>query len=181
MAKSDGENKESYYSKVKAENEELKEKVAWLDSESFILDSTADIRQVYSFMKRNPSSAKFIFKKYKALQPTIRELCDPDNPLYLDGVKKSLEGIVQIEDAKDDLKSLQERIGFLGRERDKLQATVDEKVKEYEDLEEKISIIRKEEESINRQKANIRTDPGLEKINSVFDSLLKITQAITDK
>ena len=54
MPKSDGENKESYYSKVKAENEELKEKVAWLDSESFLLDSSADIRQVYSFMKRNP-------------------------------------------------------------------------------------------------------------------------------
>ena len=63
MAKSDTEGKESYYSKVKQKNEELKQKVAWLDSESFLLDSTADIRQVYSFMKRNPSSAKFIYKK----------------------------------------------------------------------------------------------------------------------
>ncbi len=119
MVKSDRENGKSYYAQVKEENERLKEKVSWLDSESFLLDSSADIRQVYSFMKRNPSSAKFIFKKYKALQPTIRELCDPDNPLYLDGVKKSLEGIVQNEEAKEDLKSIQEKIGFLGRERDK--------------------------------------------------------------
>lgn len=52
---------------------ELKEKVSWLDSETFLLESSADIRQVYNFLKRNPGSAKFIYKKYKPLQPTIRE------------------------------------------------------------------------------------------------------------
>ena len=155
--------------------------VQWLDSESFLLDSTADIRQVYSFLKKKPESAKFIFKKYKALQPTIKELCDPDNPLYLDAVKSTLQDIVVIEDAKDDLKSLQERIGFLGRERDKLQATVDEKVKEFDDIEEKLKAARKEEESYNRQKANIRTDHALELIGKNLSDVDNFLKSLVDK
>lgn len=155
--------------------------VQWLDSESFLLDSTADIRQVYSFKKRNPSSAKFIYKKYKGLQPTIKELYDPDSPLYLDGVKKSLEGIVQIEDANEDLKSIQERIGFLVRERDKLQATVDEKVKEYKDFEAKLKAALIEEEQLSPQKANIRRDLALELIEKNLSDVEKFLKSLDDK
>ena len=178
MPKSDGENKESYYSKLKAENEELKNEITWFDNR-FLLYSDLDEVTMYGYLKNNPGASEFIYQKYTKLRPLIAELCDPKNPLYLPDVAENLKEIVTLERAKEDLKSIQDRIGFLGSERDKLQATVDEKVKEYENIEEKISIIRKEEESINRQKANIRTDYGLEKINSLFDSLLKITQATT--
>ena len=80
MTKTDGE---SYYSKVKQENEELRQKVAWLENDSFLLDSEVDKRQVYYYLKKNPGSAKFIYRKYRGLQPIIRELCDKENPLYL--------------------------------------------------------------------------------------------------
>ena len=108
-AKADKE-QESYYSKVKQENAELKEKVGWLDSDSFLLDSQADIRQVYIYMRKNPASARFIYQKYKPLQPTIKELCDPENPLYLDGVKKALDGIVELENDKENAERLKAEI-----------------------------------------------------------------------
>ena len=101
---------ESYYSKVKAENEALKERVAWLDNESFLLDSNADIRQVYIYMKKNPASARFIYQKYRPLQPIIKELCDKDNPLYLDGVAKALAEIVDVESDKETAEQLKAEI-----------------------------------------------------------------------
>ena len=97
---------ESYYSKVKAENEVLKERVAWLDNDSFLLDSNADIRNAYIYMKKNPASARFIYQKYKPLQPIIKEICDPENPLYLDGVKTALDGIVDLESDKENVEQL---------------------------------------------------------------------------
>ena len=136
MAKSDGENKESYYSKLKAENEELKREITWLDNK-FLLYPDVDEITVYGYLKNNPGASEFIYKKYSKLRSLIAELCDPKNPLYLPEVAENLKEIVTLENAKEDLKSIQDRIGFLGSERDKLQATVDEKVKEYNDFEEK--------------------------------------------
>ena len=57
--------------------------MAWLENDSFLLDSEVDKRQVYYYLKKNPESAKFIYRKYGGLQPIIRELCDPEDPLYL--------------------------------------------------------------------------------------------------
>ena len=111
---------ESYYGKVKAENAELKEKVGWLDNDSFLLDQDVDRRQAYIYMKKNPESAKFIFRKYKPLQPILKELCDKDNPLYLDGVAKALEGIVELENDKEDLAKIKSEITKEANELEKL-------------------------------------------------------------
>ena len=100
---------------------ELKEKVSWLDSETFLLESSADIRQVYNFLKRNPGSAKFIYKKYKPLQPTIRERCDPENPIYLEEVANNLKNVCALSNAKEDITTLQNKKSYLQNDIDLLQ------------------------------------------------------------
>ena len=181
MAKSDGEGKESYYSKVKAENEELKNKYGWLETESFLLDSQADIRNVYMFLKKNPGSAKFIYKKYKPLQSVIKELCDPENPLYLDGVKKSLEGIVQIEDSKENIQKLKQELASNRIEVEKLEKEIAERTKELDETEEMLETKKKELEDLQRARSNVKADPGLERIKAFIDEYRKLTEAIEEK
>ena len=179
VAKADKE-QESYYSKVKAENEALKERVAWLDNDSFLLDSQADIRQVYIYMKKNPGSAKFIYRKYRPLQPIIKELCDPENPLYLDGVKKALEGIVELENDKENAERLKAEIAKENHEIQLLKDELDELKAEYDTKQESVEAIKREYEEAMKQRSNIRTDAGLELIQknttdvtSFIDSLME--------
>ncbi len=51
----------------------------------------------------------------------------------------------------------------------------------YDELEENLKKIKVELNDFEKQKANIRTDMALEKINGVFDSIIKIANSITDK
>ena len=172
---------ESYYSKVKAENAELKEKVGWLDSDSFLLDSNADIRQVYVYMKKNPASARFIYQKYKPLQPIIKELCDSENPLYLDGVRKALDGIVELENDKEDLEKLKAEISKENGELEKLKDEVEQAKGEYDTIYDNLEQVKKEEQEYNKQRANIRTDPGLELIEKNTTDIREFLTAILGK
>jgi chromosome segregation ATPase len=181
MVKSNGEGKESYYTKVKVENEELKRTVAWLDSDSFLLDSSADIRQVYMFLKKYPESAKFIFKKYKSLQPVIKELCDPDNPIYLEGVKNALSGIVQFEDTKEETQKIKAELVKTKNELQKIMEETEELTKQYDEICDKVNGAKKELEEKERNMVNIRADPGLEKINEFFEETKKTFDTIQEK
>ncbi|CAC11956.1 hypothetical protein [Thermoplasma acidophilum] len=180
MAKAEGE-KDSYYRKIKEENEKLKKKVEWLDNDSFLLDSEADKRQVYHYMKKNPESAKFIFKKYKNLQPMIREVCDPENPLYIDGVKKALEGIIEINDAEEDLERLKEEATKERKEIELLEKELKDAEKEYDEKQENLKVIKREYEEAMKQRANIRTDRGMELIEKNVNDVTKFLTAILEK
>ena len=172
---------ESYYSKVKAENEALRQKVAWLDGDAFLLDSNADIRQVYLYMKRNPASARFIYQKYKPLQPVIREICDPENPLYLDGVAKALEGIVEFENDKGDLEKLKAEISKENGELEKLKDEVEQAKGEYDTIYENLERIKREEEEYNKQRSNIRTDADLELIQKNSKDVMEFLTVVLAK
>ena len=172
---------ESYYSKVKQENEALKERVAWLDNDSFLLDSNADIRQVYIYMKKNPGSAKFIFRKYKELQPIIKEICDKDNPLYLDGVKTALEGIVELENDKENAERLKAEIAKENHEIELLKQEIQEAQTEHDAIHENLERIKKEEEEYNKQRSNIRTDAGLELIQKNTTDVTSFIDSVMEK
>ena len=168
---------ESYYSKVKAENAELKEKVAWLDNDSFLLDQNADIRQVYVYMKKNPASARFIYQKYKPLQPTIKELCDPNNPLYLPEVRKVLDGVIEFENDKETAEQLKEQIKKETNEIQLLKQEIEQAKGEYDAIHDNLERIRKESDEFNKQRSNIRTDAGLELIQK---NTTNVVEFLTD-
>ncbi len=177
MAKADGE-KESYYNKLKTENESLREKVQWLENDSFLLDQDVDRRQVYIYMKKNPDSAKFIYRKYKSLQPIIRELCDPQNPLFLDGVKTALAGIVEVENGKLDIEKIKSEIAKENTELKKLKDEVEEAKGEYDAIHENLERIRVAEQEYNKQRSNIRTDAGMELIEKNATDVMEFLTAI---
>ena len=172
---------ESYYSKVKQENEALKERVAWLDNDSFLLDSQADIRQVYIYMKKNPGSAKFIYRKYRPLQSVIKELCDPENPLYLDGVKKALDGIVELESDKENAERLKAEIAKENHEIELLKQEIEQAKGEYDTIYENLEQIKKESDEYNTKRSNIRTDAGLELIQKNSSDVGEFLTAILGK
>ena len=76
---------ETYYQKLKQENQDLKSEMSWLD-ESFLLDPDVDIKTIYGYLKNNPSASKFIYKKYANARESLKEICDRDNPLFLPDV-----------------------------------------------------------------------------------------------
>ena len=172
---------ESYYSRVKQENAELKEKVGWLDNDSFLLDQDVDVRQAYIYMKKNPDSAKFIFRKYKALQPIIKELCDSENPLYLDGVKTALDGIVELESDKENAETLKAEIANENHEIQLLKQEIEQAKTEYDTTYENLERIKKEEQEYNKQRSNIRSDPGLELIEKNSSDVMAFIDSILQK
>ena len=172
---------ESYYSKVKQENAELKEKVGWLDNDSFLLDQNADIKQVYYYLKKNPGSAKFIYRKYRPLQPIIKELCDPENPLYLDGVAKALDGIIVLENDKETAEQLKEQIKKETNEIQLLKQEIEQAKGEYDAIHENLERIRKEEQEYNKQRSNIRTDAGLELIQKNTTDVISFIDSVMEK
>ena len=180
MAKADSE-KESYYNKLKTENESLREKVQWLENDSFLLDQDVDRRQVYIYVKKNPDSAKFIYRKYKSPQPIIRELCDPQNPLFLDGVKTALAGIVEVENGKLDIEKIKSEIAKENTELEKLKDEVEEAKGEYDAIHENLARIRAAEQEYNKQRSNILTDAGLELIEKNATDVMEFLTAILGK
>ena len=155
--------------------------MAWLENDSFLLDSEVDKRQVYYYLKKNPESAKFIYRKYGGLQPIIRELCDPEDPLYLDEVRKALEGIVTIEDSKENLEKLKAEIDKEQKEIQLLQDELDELKAEYDTKQESVEAIKREYKETMKQRTNIRTDAGLEIIEKNAKDVMEFLTAILEK
>ena len=169
------------YNRMKKELSDLKEKLQWLDNDSFLLDQDVDVKQVYYYLKKNPDSAKFIFRKYKELQPIIKELCDPENPLYLDGVKTALDGIVELENDKEDLEKLKAEISKENHELLMLKDEIEQTTGEYDAIHDNLERIRKEEQEYNTKRTNIRTDLGLELIEKNTTDVMEFLTAILQK
>ena len=180
MANSNSESKNSYYQRVKAENDELKKEMKWFD-DKFLLYPEVDEITIFGYLRKNPKASEFVYKKYSKLRPLIAELCDPKNPLYLPAVAENLKDVFVYEDIQIDLEKLRTQIYQSQNERDKLEEELKEMRNNYDEIEENLKKIKTELSDFERQKSNIRTDMALEKINGVFDSVLKIAQSITDK
>ena len=60
------------------------------------------------------------------MQPTIKELCNPENPLYLDGVKTALDDIVELENNKEDLAKIKSEITKENAELEKLKDEIEQ-------------------------------------------------------
>lgn len=178
---------ETYYSKLKAENEELKKKLEWLDRDSWLLKKDAEIEAIYEYLIKKPESAQFIYNKYKQHQDVIRELCDPHNPLYIDGVAKELEGIAVIEDEKETLAKLEEEKTKLGEqianakgEKSKLDSEIKEISDEWNEWQDKIEEMEKQKDQINKEVGNLQDPDVLKKIKSFNTSFTSLVKSIFD-
>lgn len=176
---------ETYYSKLKSENEELKSKTEWLDQESWLLAKDVKIEQVYNYLKRSPKSAEFIYQKYTMHQPVIMELCNPKNPLYLKDVANELKDLIVIENEEDKLKKIEEdkkagleELRKYTDEINKLENEIKEKEKKWEDTEKTLLEITKQKEDIDREMGNLKEPEVIKKIKSFNESFMVLIKSI---
>ena len=134
---------------------------------------------------KKPESAQFIYNKYKQHQDVITELCDPHNPLYIDGVKKELEGIAVIEDEKETLAKLEEEKTKLGEqianakgEKSKLDSEIKEISTQWNEWQDKLEEIEKRRDEIDREVGNLTEPEILKKIKSFNESLITLGDSV---
>jgi hypothetical protein len=151
------------------------------DIPSFIFIDKATNEELYFYLKSNPQASKFIFKKYTSNQSFLKELCDPENPIYLKDVAKNLQDIYQIKEEKDDVERLRNEKGKLDNELTKLREEIKEAEQEYDTVHDNLDEIKKEDEAYNMQRSNIRTDHGLELIQNNFGDVTKFFDAILQR
>ena len=150
---------ETYYQKLKQENQDLKSEMSWLD-ESFLLDSDVDIRTIYGYLRTKPEASKFIYKKYPKARESLKEICDRDNPLCLPDVLESLSEVIRIDAYKEDAEQVKKELFRLMGERSKLQEEIDKQEKEYDEISERVESLQRRSEELDRQIGNI-TDPEI--------------------
>lgn len=168
---------ESYYQKLKQENQDLKSEMSWLD-ESFLLDPDVDIKTIYGYLKNNPSASKFIYKKYANARESLKEICDRDNPLFLPDVLESLSELIRIDAYKEDAEQVKEELFRLMGERSKLQEEIDKQEKEYDEISQRVESIQKQSEELDRQIGNI-TDPEiLNQVKSLCKDVSAFSQSV---
>ena len=179
----------SHYQKLKMENEELKQKlsesntlsVQMDNSPSFLFTDKATNEELYSYLKENPTASRFIFKKYSANQSFLKEICDPENPIHLSEVANSLQGIYHIKEEEKNIEALLHEKSRLSGELEKIKEEIEEAETEYDAIHENLERIRKEDETYNMQRSNVRTDMGLKLIADNFESISRYFDAIHQK
>ena len=158
------------YNKMKQELEELRAKLDWLDN-SFLLDSEIDKKKAYGYIKENPSGVRFVYRKYPNLRPVLKEICDPENPLYLQSVADQLKDLVEFFDLKSEVDLLKsqhsEALGRLNEVRKELT----EKNKEVDSLESQIPVVTKNLADLQRVTANLSTDEAKKRIKEFYESV----------
>ena len=177
------------YDRLVLEKEELEKKLSEAntlplqidDTPSFLFADKATNEELYSYLKGNPTASRFIFKKYTSNQSFLKELCDPENPIYLEDVAKNLQDIYQIKEEKDDVERLRNEKGKLDNELTKLREEIKEAEQEYDTVHDNLDAIRKEDETYNMQRSNIRTDLGMEMIQKNTTDVVEFIKAVLDK
>ena len=168
---------ETYYQKLKQENQDLKSEMSWLD-ESFLLDSDVDIRTIYGYLRTKPEASKFIYKKYPKARESLKEICDRDNPLCLPDVLESLSEVIRIDAYKEDAEQVKKELFRLMGERSKLQDEIDKQEKEYDEISQRVESIQKQSEELDRQIGNI-TDPEiLNQLKSFCGDVKRFSQSV---
>ena len=164
------------YNKMKQELEELRAKLDWLDN-SFLLEPSIDVKKAYGYLKENPSGVRFVYKKYPNLRPILKEISDPENPLYLESVADRLKDLIELTDAKEDLEAINRERSDLRNKLNDLKKEISEKNKELETLESKIPEVTKNLEDVQRVIANLSTLEAKTKIKDFYESVDKFIEA----
>ena len=168
---------ETYYQRLKQENQDLKAMISWAD-EAFLLDSEVDIRTIYGYLKTKPEAAKFVYKKYEKARDSLREICDPDNPLYLYKVAEILQETIKIESEKGQILRIKSELSHLLNEQSKLQEEVEHKEKEYDEIAERVESIQKQSEELDRQVGNISDPEILNQVKSLCADVKRFSDSV---
>jgi hypothetical protein len=155
---------------MKQELEELRAKLDWLDN-SFLLDNEIDKKKAYGFIKENPSGVRFVYKKYPNLRPVLKEICDPENPLYLQSVADQLKDLVEFFDLKSEVDLIKSQHSEVMGRLNEARTELAEKNTEIDSLESQIPVVTKNLEDLQRIMANLSTEEAKKRIKEFYESV----------
>ena len=158
------------YNRMKQELEELRAKLDWLDN-SFLLDNEIDKKKAYGFIKENPSGVRFVYKKYPNLRPVLKEICDPENPLYLQSVADQLKDLVEFFDLKSEVDLIKSQHSEVMGRLNEARTELAEKNTEIDSLESQIPVVTKNLEDLQRIMANLSTEEAKKRIKEFYESV----------
>ena len=148
---------------------------------AFLFTDTATNDELYEYLKEKPQYSKFIYNEYTGNQNFIKKICNPDSSLYIEKVAKNLQDVYEYQEIMKEFEKTKEDIAYNKNEIEKLNLEIQEQLDKYDEIEKRLNDITKQEEIVNREKGNIRSDQGLEKIKSTLDSVIKTTDVILTK
>ena len=165
------------YDRMKLEIQELKAKLEWMDK-SFLLESTIDKKIAYGFLKDEPRSARFVYRKYPAIREILKEICDPDNPLYLSQVADELKGLIEVVGLKEDLVSLEAEKRRLLQERSDIDSDLKEEEEKYNKLSTEAEELTKKVDDAQRLIGNLTTHEARKRINEFYEVVRKFIEGV---
>ena len=146
-----------------------------------LLEDDLDRKILYNILKMHPEASKFIYKKYTNHKDILKEICDPENPLYLPNVSDKLSGYFQYEDItkehsrlKADIQRFREDISGYREERTTLE-------KETAEISKGLDTKKKELDDIQKQLINIHETTGLDRIMNFIHSVQGTTKMVLSR
>jgi hypothetical protein len=166
----------SYYQELKSQNEEMRAKLSVLESEGFLLRRDVDIENLYFYLKKNPKAAQFIYRKYQNVRDILREVCDPQNPLYLKEVASELKGLIELVELKEDLESLEAEKRRLLQERSDIDSDLKEEEEKYNKLSTEAEELTKKVDDAQRLIANLVSQEGRKRITDFYEAVKRFIE-----
>ena len=168
--KEDNENR-SYYQELKAQNEQMRSKLSVLESEGFLLEPNVNVKNLYMYLKKNPTAAQFIYEKYANVRETLKEVCNVKNPLYVEAVANELRELITITDAKEDIESLNRERSNLRNQLNDLKKEISEKNKELDTLESQVPELTQQIDDMHKVFGNLSQEETITRIKSFYESV----------
>ena len=147
---------------------------------NFLFTDNATNEEIYTYLKSNPKSSKFLFKKYSN-KNFIKEICDPENPLYNEEVSEVLKDKFNFETEKNDIENLIRQRIELNREIQRLKDKETELQNEIYILPSEIQTKKDELNSISMEIANIKAQSNYKELNKVLDTIQSIRTLIEQR
>ena len=165
------------YDRMKLEIQELREKMIWMDRSS-LLEPAIDKKIAYGFLKEDPKSSRFIYRKYPALRDILKEICDPENPLYLPEVANELKGLIEVVGLKEDIESLEAEKKRLLQERSEVDNELKEQETKYNQLSAEAEELTKKLDDAQRLIGNLMSQEGRKRITDFYEAVKRFIEGV---
>lgn len=172
------EDGKSYYQVLKLENEEMRAKLSVLENEGFLLRKDVDIENLYFYLKKNPKAAKFIYRKYQNARDILKEICNPQNPLYLEEVADELKDTIEITQVQNDISQLESEKRRLIDERSRIDTDLKEQETKYNQLSTEAEEITKKVDDAQRLIGNLVSQEGRKRITDFYDVVKRFIEGV---
>lgn len=156
----------------------MRAKLSVLENEGFLLRKDVDIENLYFYLKKNPKAAQFIYRKYATVRDTLKEICDPRNPLFIEAVATELKDTIEITELLSDIEGLKNEKIRLLQERSDIDSDLKEEEEKYNQLSTEAEELTKKVDDAQRLIGNLTTHEARKRINEFYEVVRKFIEGV---